>query len=113
MRPCRAEDRVVQMIRRRGVVGRAKYATSMDREDFTTSQWIQHFQEELADGLQYAERMKGEFDKLEKENAKLRRLYGEACDKADNLERGIIELKASKDPETTRQSFNRLVAMLD
>jgi hypothetical protein len=53
------ENAVVQMIRQRGEVGRKKYGIGMDRRDLSLAQWIQHLQEELADGLQYAERMKG------------------------------------------------------
>jgi len=56
---CNTEDAVVTMIRDRGKVGRRKYFTSMDRKDLHPDEWVSHFQEELADGLQYAERMKG------------------------------------------------------
>lgn len=55
----RVEDAVVDMIRRRGVVGRRKYRHSMDRKDLHPDEWIEHHQEELADALQYAERLKG------------------------------------------------------
>lgn len=61
----RTEDAVVGLIRRRGAVGREKYRTSMDRRDLSPAQWFQHFQEELADGLQYAERLKRACDLLE------------------------------------------------
>lgn len=53
------ENAVVDMIRSRGEFGRVKYGVSMDRKDLTLSEWITHYQEEMADGLQYAERMKG------------------------------------------------------
>ena len=56
--PSRTEDAVVELIRSRGVVGRRKYGTTMDRRDLTPVQWAQHLQEELADGLKYAERYK-------------------------------------------------------
>jgi hypothetical protein len=52
------ENAVVDLIRSRGVVGRAKYQTSMDRNDLKPEVWMQHFQEELADALQYGERLK-------------------------------------------------------
>lgn len=52
------ENKVVDLIRSRGVAGFAKYKNSMDRNDLTPQEWIQHLQEELADGLQYAERVK-------------------------------------------------------
>jgi hypothetical protein len=47
------------MIRDRGKVGREKYQTSMDRKDLHPDEWIEHYQQELADALQYAERIKG------------------------------------------------------
>lgn len=47
------------MIRSRGKVGRRKYGTTMDRKDLHPDEWVQHHQEELADALQYAERLKG------------------------------------------------------
>jgi hypothetical protein len=47
------------MIRSRGKVGRQKYRTTMDRKDLHPDEWVQHHQEELADALQYAERLKG------------------------------------------------------
>lgn len=59
MPKCRTEDAVVRLIRDRGEAGRSKYRKSMDRRDITPSGWVRHFQEELADGLQYAERMHG------------------------------------------------------
>lgn len=62
----KTEDSVVEMIRSRGVVGRPKYLKSMDRKDLTMSEWITHYQEEMADGLQYAERMKGAAELLER-----------------------------------------------
>ena len=57
--PAKVEDAVIGMIRRRGEVGRMKYQQTMDRVDLHPDQWLQHLQEELADGLQYAERVKG------------------------------------------------------
>lgn len=63
------ENAVVDMIRQRGEIGRGKYHHTMDRRDITLSQWIQHHQEELADGLQYAERMKGGAHLLEEARA--------------------------------------------
>lgn len=53
------ENAVVAMIRSRGKVGRRKYRTTMDRKDLHPDEWVQHHQEELADALQYAERLKG------------------------------------------------------
>jgi hypothetical protein len=56
---CKTEDAVIDMIRSRGRVGRMKYRHSMDRKDLHPDEWIAHHQQELADALQYAERIKG------------------------------------------------------
>jgi hypothetical protein len=56
---CSTEDAVIEMIRKRGKVGRQKYRQSMDRKDLHPDEWIEHHQQELADALQYAERIKG------------------------------------------------------
>lgn len=55
---CDTEDVVVELLRSRGAVGRNKFGVSMDRADLSLSQWVQHFQEELGDALQYGERIK-------------------------------------------------------
>jgi hypothetical protein len=67
---CKTEDTVVDLIRSRGAVGRKKYGTSMDREDLTPAQWCQHLQEELADALQYVERVKQHLIKSASDNQK-------------------------------------------
>jgi hypothetical protein len=53
----RTEDEVVEMIRQRGRVGRAKYRNTMDRVDLPPAAWARHLQEELGDALQYARRV--------------------------------------------------------
>ena len=35
-------------------VGQRKYGHSIDRDDLTKSEWLQHLQEELLDAIQYA-----------------------------------------------------------
>lgn len=56
---CKTEDAIVELIRSRGKAGRKTYRNSMDRRDLHPDEWIEHHQQELADGLQYAERIKG------------------------------------------------------
>ena len=51
------EERVIQKIRERRDVGRAKYQTSMERKDLTRLQWLTHIQEELTDAAIYAEKL--------------------------------------------------------
>lgn len=38
--------------------GQKKYGTNLDRTDLSTSDWIQHAQEELMDGILYLEKLK-------------------------------------------------------
>ena len=38
--------------------GQIKYGTNLDRTDLSTSDWIQHAQEELMDGILYLEKLK-------------------------------------------------------
>ena len=38
--------------------GQIKYVTNLDRTDLSTSDWIQHAQEELMDGILYLEKLK-------------------------------------------------------
>lgn len=63
------EDAAVDLIRSRGIVGRAKYGQPMDRRDLSLSQWARHHQEELADGIQYAERVRRGGELLESARA--------------------------------------------
>lgn len=51
-------DAVVAEFKRRSQVGQAKYGTTLDRTDLTTTQWLQHTQEELMDAVLYIERLK-------------------------------------------------------
>jgi len=47
---------IVEEFRARDSVGVAKYAKSLDREDLTLDQWLQHMIEELMDATGYARR---------------------------------------------------------
>lgn len=58
--PDEVEERVVSMIRSRRDMGREKYGTSMERDDLSFTEWVQHLQEELLDASIYAEKMKSE-----------------------------------------------------
>lgn len=37
--------------------GLKKYGTTMDREDLSLQEWLQHFKEELMDGLLYLQKL--------------------------------------------------------
>jgi len=52
----KTEEAVIKKITERGDLGEKKYGVTLDRRDLTPKQWMQHFQEEMLDGAQYAER---------------------------------------------------------
>ena len=56
----RIEDRVCDAIRARADVGKNKYGTTMDRDDLSLLEWIQHAQEEAMDLAVYLEKIKQE-----------------------------------------------------
>jgi len=51
-------DSVVESFVSRSKAGQAKYGTTMDRNDLTPIEWIQHLQEELMDAIIYLEKVK-------------------------------------------------------
>lgn len=52
--------KVIEKLHHRSLVGQKKYGTTMDREDLTLVQWLNHLQEELCDAIQYIEKLKHE-----------------------------------------------------
>jgi hypothetical protein len=53
-------ESVIKQFKERSDVGIAKYGVTLDREDLSTLEWIQHLQEELMDAVCYIERLKQE-----------------------------------------------------
>ena len=55
-------DSVVQSVLdqyiQRSMVGKKKYGTTLDRDDLSIGEWIQHTQEELMDATLYLEKLK-------------------------------------------------------
>jgi len=49
---------VVNSYKERSRVGINKYNKTMDRNDLSTSEWLQHLQEELMDATLYIEKLK-------------------------------------------------------
>ena len=54
------EDRVIKQIKDRAKIGKGKYGVTMERDDLSLLEWIQHLQEELLDAAVYVERLKGD-----------------------------------------------------
>ena len=55
-------EAVVAQLRTRAEKGTLKYGTTMERNDLTLMQWLQHLQEELMDAAVYVEKLKGEIE---------------------------------------------------
>ena len=58
------EDQVVEKIISRAEVGKNKYGVTMEREDLTSYQWLQHLQEELMDATVYIEKILSLYNKV-------------------------------------------------
>lgn len=55
----KVEEKVIKVIRNRYTIGEKKYGTTMEREDLSFLEWLQHLQEELLDAAIYVEKLKG------------------------------------------------------
>lgn len=53
-------ESVVSSFKQRSNVGIIKYNKTMDRNDLSTLEWLQHLQEELMDATLYLEKLKKE-----------------------------------------------------
>lgn len=53
---------VINQFKLRSSIGIRKYGVTLDREDLTTLEWLNHLQEELQDATLYVQRIKKELD---------------------------------------------------
>ena len=51
------EEKVIAEIRQRAKKGEVKYGTTMDRDDLSFVEWVQHLKEELMDAVVYAQKI--------------------------------------------------------
>ena len=51
-------ESVIDQFRTRAEKGKEKYGTTMERDDLTLMEWLQHLQEELMDAAVYIEKIK-------------------------------------------------------
>lgn len=69
--PSSSRDKVVEAVRadllRRSQLGIKKYGVSLEREDLTLKQWLQHAYEEALDFANYLKRTMIEIEKHEQE----------------------------------------------
>ena len=54
---------VIDKFAARAKMGKEKYGVTMDRNDLEFWDWLNHFQEELMDGIVYAEKLKRQIKK--------------------------------------------------
>jgi hypothetical protein len=56
------KDKIVQEIKdkfeQRSQLGIKKYGTTLERDDLTAEEWVNHLQEELMDAILYLQRLK-------------------------------------------------------
>ena len=56
-------DQLISEFENREQRGLRKYGTSMDRTDLSFDEWLQHFKEELMDGLCYLQKIQNIIEK--------------------------------------------------
>ena len=69
----KVEDEVCEEIQERAKVGLNKYGVTMERDDLTHDEWLEHLQHELMDAIVYVQRLRTREQTLE---AKLREWMG-------------------------------------
>ena len=52
--------KVIEAFKKRSERGLEKYGTTLDRNDLTHLEWLQHLQEEMMDATLYIEKLKDE-----------------------------------------------------
>ena len=67
------EDNVIAKITHRAKKGKSVYGVTMEREDLTELEWLQHLQEEMLDGSIYIEKL-----------IQIKECYGEALHSVQN-----------------------------
>ena len=58
-------ERVVSLFRSRSERGIEKYGTTLDKNELSNREWLQHLQEELMDAALYVEKIKSIIDEQE------------------------------------------------
>ena len=59
---------VIQNFEKRSIIGYLKYGTTLERNDLTYEQWVNHLQEELMDAVLYLQKIKHELKRLSDNN---------------------------------------------
>lgn len=87
-------DKIVEQVRdkftERSEVGVAKYGVTLERDDLSLVDWLNHLQEELMDATLYIQKLKNELD--QNQNGIV--IAKESWDKADKItHEGFIYVK--------------------
>ena len=61
-------NEVIQNFEKRSIIGYLKYGTTLERNDLTYEQWVNHLQEELMDAVLYLQKIKHELKRLSDNN---------------------------------------------
>lgn len=61
-------NEVIQNFEKRSIIGYLKYGTTLERNDLTYEQWVNHLQEELMDAILYLQKIKHELKRLSDNN---------------------------------------------
>lgn len=98
--PSLVTQSLVQQLIDRDAHGQAKYGTSMDREDLTLEEWLQHQTEELLDGAGYATAAKREVIKMQNEISVLRGIIMEYAILRRALDKTLLEMSGTLQHKT-------------
>lgn len=90
------EDPIVEQVKikftERSETGQQKYGTTLEREDLSLLNWLNHLQEELMDATLYIQKLKNELD----QNPNGIVIAKESWDKADKItHEGFVYIKYS------------------
>jgi len=72
------------LLHERHAKGLEKYKKTLDRDDYTPEQWLQHVIEELLDGAGYLIRLKDEIGKMREKIERLRDLGDQLFEELDD-----------------------------
>ena len=60
-------DSIISKFKQRSETGIKKYGTTLDRNDLTVEQWLNHLEEELMDAILYCHKLKTELIKIKQQ----------------------------------------------
>lgn len=58
-------NNIISKFKQRSETGIKKYGTTLDRNDLSLDQWLNHLEEELMDAILYCHRIRKELNKIQ------------------------------------------------